>query len=295
MKKKILVSGLINLETNLKIRNFPVEYCPVLYPFNGIQSFVSGVGYNVAKALVKLGNEVNFCSIIGSDIIGSMVLSQFAKDGISDMYIDKLLDETPQSVILYDEKGKRQINVDLKKIQDTEYSENKFIGALDECHTAVLCNINFSRRYLKICKERGIVIATDVHTIDSVKDRYNADFMRYADILFFSNEQLKINPEEWVKSLADEYNFKIAVAGLGAEGALLFVRNDNFIGKFPAIAPKGIVNTIGAGDALFSAFVHFFTKTSDPYLSIKKAVYFAGCKISVSGASEGFISEEEVE
>jgi ribokinase len=42
----ILVSGLINIETTLKVDSFPIEYSPVRYPFFGVNSAVSGVGYN---------------------------------------------------------------------------------------------------------------------------------------------------------------------------------------------------------------------------------------------------------
>ena len=31
--KKILVSGLINTETTIKIKQFPIEYFPIDYPF----------------------------------------------------------------------------------------------------------------------------------------------------------------------------------------------------------------------------------------------------------------------
>lgn len=33
--KKILVSGLINTETTIKIKQFPIKYFPIDYPFLG--------------------------------------------------------------------------------------------------------------------------------------------------------------------------------------------------------------------------------------------------------------------
>ena len=54
----IFVSGLVNIETNLKISNFPINYSPIEYLFNGISSTVSGVGYNVSKAFATLGDEI---------------------------------------------------------------------------------------------------------------------------------------------------------------------------------------------------------------------------------------------
>lgn len=53
----ILISGLINLETSLRVDGFPLPYFPVRYPFFGVNSTVSGVGFNVAKALTTLGDE----------------------------------------------------------------------------------------------------------------------------------------------------------------------------------------------------------------------------------------------
>lgn len=51
--KKILVSGLINTETTVKIKSFPIEYFPIDYPFFGVNTRVSGVAYNLVKALKK--------------------------------------------------------------------------------------------------------------------------------------------------------------------------------------------------------------------------------------------------
>lgn len=64
---KIFVSGLVNVETNLKIRSFPVAYYPIDYPFFGIKTTVSGVGYNITAAARSLGDDVTLASMIGKD------------------------------------------------------------------------------------------------------------------------------------------------------------------------------------------------------------------------------------
>jgi ribokinase len=48
-------------------------------------------------------------------------------------------------------------------------------------------------------------------------------------------------------------------------------------------------NTIGAGDALFSSFVHVYLQTGDPYVAIQKAVVFASYKIGAVSAADGFL------
>ena len=50
-----------------------------------------------------------------------------------------------------------------------------------------------------------------------------------------------------------------------------------------------------AGDALFSAFIHFYAKGLKPIDCLKRAEVFAAYKIGFDGASVGFTDEETVE
>ncbi|MGD8595443.1 MAG: carbohydrate kinase family protein [Anaerolineae bacterium] len=291
----ILVSGLINIEVTLRVDCFPIEYSPVRYPFHGVGSSVSGVGYNISKALTTLGDKVRFVSITGQDGAASLVQANLDREGIPGKYVIRGMEHTPHSVILYDEQGRRQINVDLKDVQEQGYPEALFDQALETCELAVLCNVNYSRPLLHRAKRAGKPIATDVHTLANLHDAYNRDFMAAADILFMSDELLPVPPAVWARKVLDAYGPEIVVIGLGAEGALLAVRRDGFVARIPAVSPRPIVNTIGAGDALFSAFVHYYCRDRDPYQAIQKAVVFAGYKIGTKGAAEGFVSEAELE
>lgn len=292
---RILVSGLINIETTVSVSSFPIEYTPVRFPFFGVNSTVSGVGYNITRALTVLGNEVTFLSLIGRDMAGQMAQAALARDGVPAADVLAQLEHTPQSAILYDPSGRRQINVDLKDVQEQTYPPERFTRALDGCSLAVLCNINFSRPFLALAKQAGVPIATDVHTIADLDDAYNHDFMAAADILFMSDELLPCPPEEWAQRVLDRFPAQIVVIGLGAHGALLTVRADGFIGRFPAVQTRPIVSTIGAGDALFSAFLHIYTRTHNPYEAIRRAIVYASYKIGAAGAAEGLLSAGELE
>lgn len=293
--QKILVSGLINIETTLKVSEFPVHYSPVNYPFFGINSTVSGVGVNIAKALMTLGNQVEFVSLLGNDSSADTALLDLSNYGINTDYIRKDIKSTPQSVIIYDQQGKRQIHVDLKDIQECEYNEEAFLSALDDCGVVALCNINFSRKYLEIAKQKGKTIATDVHVLSDIYDQYNRDFMANADILFLSNENIQGAEEDFVKTIIGEYDNDIIVVGLGARGALLYVKENNMMQVLPAVNTRDIVNTIGAGDALFSCFIYYYNKGDSPFKALQKAILFASYKIGVAGAAQGFLTETELE
>lgn len=292
---KIFVSGLVNMETTLSVEGFPIAYTPGRFPFFGVKSRISGVGYNVAKALTTLGDEVNIVSLIGKDFIGNMIEEVFKKDGVNSKFLLKNIEETAQSVILYDKSGKRQLNTDLKNIQEKDIPEDIFKEAIKECDTAILCNINFSRKYLKMAKAMGKQVASDVHTIASLTDEYNRDFMEVSDILFMSHENLSCTPEEWARKVMNKYGNEIIVIGMGSEGSLLCVKKDNFMERVPAYYTRPVVNTVGAGDSFFSSFIHFYNKDKNSYEAIKKASVFSSYKIGEKTASEGFLTEMQLE
>ncbi len=290
---KIFIAGTINIETTLKIDQFPIEYTPVRYPFFGLESTVSSVGYNIARALKILGHAVTLHAMIGDDAAGELVRQALQQDGLDAGKVLPRLCATPQSVILYDGSGRRMINVDLKDLQETSYPlVHCDFSAVD---LAVLTNVNFSRPMLEMAKSAGVPIATDVHVIGNLEDDYNSDYMAAADILFMSDEGLPTSPEDWARQIWARYQTPIVVIGLGAEGALLAVRADQHIERIPAKALRPIVNTIGAGDALFSSFVHSYANTADPYTAIRKAVLFAGYKIGEKGAAQGFMTAQQLE
>ncbi len=286
---RILVAGLTNFETTLRIDAFPVVYAPVSYPFFGIGATVSGVGYNVSKALTVLGNDVDFLSLIGDDGPGVLVQRTLAAVPLRADHVLPALDATCQSVILHDAQGKRQIFTDLKDIQERAYPMAPFAQALLKVDGCVLCNINFARPMLAAARAAGKPIATDVHALGDLEDSYNADFMQAADILFMSHERLPDAPESWARAVMARYAPELLVIGMGGDGALLAERATGALTHLPAQTLRPIVSTVGAGDALFSCFVDGYWRGLDARTALARAMRFAAWKMGVASASEGFL------
>ncbi|EFA23463.1 carbohydrate kinase family protein [Bifidobacterium gallicum] len=299
----ILVSGLANVEANAPVRQFPVDYYPIDYPFFGVNVDVSGVGVNVAKALTTLGDSVDLCSYVGDDACGRMVLNELADEGIDTRNIRTSLKATPTSVVLHDPSGRRQIYCDLKDIQDCRYPADR--GLFQDCDIAVLCNIAFNRDLLGAARAAGVPIATDVHTLSNVNDEYNHDFIVNADVLFLSNEAVKGHEAEFLQELAAVSPARVLVMGCGEQGVCFIDRSglgtdtadtaDVVVDSLPACHVDDVVNTVGAGDALFAAFVHYRVQGLPVRDALQRAQAFAALKIRVDGAAQGFVSEEEVE
>lgn len=289
----ILISGLTNIETTLRVRQFPLNYYPIDYPFFGVQSAVSGVGYNVAKAMKTLGDEVVLLSMTGKDFPGSYIRQELTALGIDTAYIKDTLAQTPATVVLYEESGRRQIHCDLKDLQETSYGFPEDIcRGMD---LVVATNTNYNRELLHLAKRTGVPIATDVHVLTDLYDGYNREFLENADILFLSDEGIGQDYQGFLWALAGTYPAQVIVLGRGSRGAAMYLRRENRIVEQAAVSLGQVVNTVGAGDALFSAFCHDWAKGVEEVEALTRAQIFAAAKIRANGAAQGFVTEEELE
>lgn len=288
--KNIMISGLVNTETTVRVRRFPIEYYPIDYPFFGVSTSVSGVAYNIARALRTLGDRVSLISMTGKDFPAAYIRDELGACGIPTDHITDELQQTPSSVVLYDGSGRRQIYCDLKDIQESAC--NFDAAMVEQADLVVACNINFNRPLLHMAKAAGKIIATDVHVLSDIHDGYNRDFMAAADILFLSDEAIGEAYQDFLWELSRAYGNQIIVLGRGSKGAAMYLRGDDRIFEYPAVRIGEVVNTVGAGDALFSAFVHFVAAGKDPHEALRRAQIFASAKIGSNGASNGFVPEE---
>lgn len=292
---RILVAGLINIETTLRVDGFPLPYTPVHYAFDRIHSSVSGVGLNVALALRTLGHEVRLLTLLGRDAAGELARTHLTAHGLMGPGVLSTLPETAQSVILYDGSGRREIQVDLKNIQDQTYPLDAYLQAREGCDLAVLCNINFTRALLAPTRAAGLPIATDVHTLHDLDDAYNRDYLEHASVVFMSGDALPESPDAWARRVMARYQPSVVVIGSGAEGAWLHTPALPAPVRLPAIGVRPVVNTIGAGDALFSAFLHGHLAGLAPRAALARAILFAGHKIGETSAAAGFLSADDLE
>ena len=291
--KHILISGLVNTETTVQVRQFPIRYYPIGYPFFGVNTAASGVAYNIAIALNTLGDHVTLLSMTGNDFPAAYIKEDLMVYGIDTSYIRPQLRQTPNSVVLYDAEGKRQVYCDLKDIQEASYSFEK--NLLDHVDLVAACNTNFNRELLHLAKAAGKPIATDVHVLSDLHDSYNREFMEYADILFLSDEGIGADYRGFLLELVQTYGSKIIILGRGNNGAAIYQSSDRQIHEQAAVCVGEVVNTVGAGDALFSAFLHYYIQGFSPLDALTRAQLFASAKIRVSGAAKGFVTEDALQ
>jgi sugar/nucleoside kinase (ribokinase family) len=294
--ERIMVAGVVNVRAARCCGTFPIPFAPSSLEPGGISVRMSGTGWTVTRTLQRLGTDVTFATYVGTDDLGGIVTHGLYRAGL---YGPTTLscDAQPRAIVLYDSDGRRAGTTDLRGTPDLDYPVDVFLAALDggaPVAMAVLTNIGFTRSLIPAMVERGVPIATDVHLVDSVGNRYNRDWLRAAHVLACSHEQLAESPAGWIRSVWQTFGTEIVLVGCGADGALLGVRADRRIWHVPAVAPRGVHYTSGAGDTLLGAFTHHYVALGDPVAAVRAAVLCAGWKIGGTPDEEPGVARRQL-
>jgi ribokinase len=289
----IAIVGVTNVEISVPIDAFPLAYSPVCYPQGQTGIRVSGVGFNLATALMTLGTSARLATFAGDDLLGGVVKRELRSRNLWGPWVVPTA-QTPRAIVLYTPGGQRMVHTDLRDLPQTQFPSDAFTSGLDGAEWAVVTNIGFARPLLKLASDAGVPVAADIQEIASIDDEYNRDWMREARILFCSHERLPCPPDQLVRLLWSRYGTDIVVVGCGAQGATLGIRERGEIRMVPAVAPRGVVNTVGSGDALAAAFLHFYASTGNAHAAIEQAVLFAGYKVGAAPGEDGFLTSTEL-
>lgn len=291
---KFLVAGVVQREIIVKADPLATGgEVPLRRPGN-VFNCVGGAAYNTALALQWLGNSVDFLCMTGEG--DEKILNQSYKEvHLETDFVLPRLKKTPSAVVIYDGEDKYQIFEDRTDLPQAVYDPEIFRERAVRAEILVISDVEFCRPLIEIGKELRKTAAVNLKRgcVGAQKEAAE-DFLKAADILYLSDECLKEEPFEFVKSLAAKYRPEIIILGQGAKGVILYDKSRNMIAHYDRVKTHGVVNTLGEGNALFSCFLHFYNLTHDSVYAIKNALLFASYKIGFMGTSNGFLREDEL-
>lgn len=292
-----LIAGIVQIETIVRVAELPLPYKKLNSGPETIFTAFGGDAYNTSIALKWLGNDVKFMSMVGKRQELETIAGASKEITLSTEYVLPRLEETPTAVILYSPDGTQQIYEDIKNIRDTAYDIDLYKKAVDDSDVVVLANANFCRPLLALAKEKNKPIAVNIRNLNEKNKPYNLDYLGAADVIYISDDDLKEeqDPYDYVRAIATEFEPEVLILGCGAMGVIMYQKKDNSVIRYKAVKTNEIVNRVGAGNALFSCFLHYYYKTGDAREAIKNAVLFASYKIGYVGTSIGFMTEEQIE
>ncbi|MCR5627300.1 MAG: carbohydrate kinase family protein [Lachnospiraceae bacterium] len=292
---KFVVAGITQIETIVKVDKIPVEYANITTCPDTIFTSAGGDAFNESLAFSWLGDKVDFLSVVGRNQDMSVFNPVDRQITLNTDYILPIIEATPTQVVLYDKTRKQQIFEDIKDLRTAEYRMAMVPPMIASSDMVVLSNANFCRPFIDIAKEYEKKIAVNIHAFNREKEVYNKDFLENASILYFSDDTLDEDPFDFVKDMADKYSTDIIILGQGSKGLILYDKHKNINVHYDTVKTNEVVNTTGAGNALFACFLHCYQESGDSTTSIKNAMLFASYKIGYMGTSNGFMTVDQLE
>jgi sugar/nucleoside kinase (ribokinase family) len=272
---RIAVAGVLNISVSRQVERFPVALVSSAVDNGGLSVAPAGTGWQVARTLQELGDDVVFATYVGTDPLGAVAIAALRRHGLFGSTTLRC-GAQPRAVVLYDRDGTRAGVSDLRSTPRLRYPAPLFATAARDCDFAVLTNIEFTRPLIPVAVERGLPFATDLHIISSVDSPHNQPWMADAHVLACSHEDLPGSAEDWVGQVWQRFGTPVVLVGCGAEGAVVGVRDSGAIWRVRPITPRGVRYLNGAGDTLLGSFTHHYVATGDPIDAARHAVLTAG-------------------
>lgn len=241
---------------------------------NGVttfKAFCGGAPFNLAVNAKQSGAKVGFVGRVGNDVIGRFVLCEAQKAHLDrlDIQIDAERNTTIAFVTLTD--GERDFafnrhdtadfNIDFDDI-DFESYENLEIVHLGSLMLSEQKGREFAEKIANKASELGAKLSFDMNfrkdiykNFEDAKRAY-APFVECADIIKFSDDELTdytgiSDMDEAAKSVLKKD--KLLLVTLGKSGSAYYY--NGLKGIAPSISGVKCVDTTGAGDAFFGAFL----------------------------------------
>ncbi|MZK52079.1 sugar kinase [Clostridium beijerinckii] len=289
----------------------PKEKGPIIF-CNTFERKLGGAELNVAMGCARLGLKSGWISKLGNDDFGKYILKTVRGEGI-DISEVELVDNYPTSVyfreVLADGSSRsfyyrEKSPTSTMKFEDLneEYFKNAKILHI----TGVFPSINMNNREIileavKLAKKFDLTISFDPNirlkmwTKEEAK-AYIEKLLPYVDILLIGDEEIEIllgetTIEDAIKTF-HSYGIEKVIVKKGAKGAV--GSDGQNVYEVPAIKPKALVDTVGAGDGFAAGFLTALLKGESLEDCVKFANAVGSLVVGVEGDNEGLPYYDDV-
>ena len=241
-----------------------------------------GAPGNFLAALNVYGKKTAFLGKVGDDTFGQLLLRTLQRAGIETKGV--IVDPdyfTTLAFVTFNDAGDRSFSFARKPGADTQLRwEEIDKGLMDEARVFHFGTLSLTDEPVRTATQKAVTYAKQTGKLISCDPNLRVPLWRseeeareqmlwslqQADVVKISDNEVSFlwacSPEEGAEKLLREFDVKLAMVTLGAEGCLLRTKNACFRAPAPKVHP---VDTTGAGDIFGgSAMARFLDLEKDP-------------------------------
>ncbi|MFX0096118.1 MAG: carbohydrate kinase family protein [Candidatus Hodarchaeota archaeon] len=265
-KNDFIVIGAAGVDTNIYLLGRDINF-EVEANFTENIDYVGQAGGYTTLGFAQLGHKTGYIGYVGADFNGQFIRDVFSTHNIDVLYfIDPA--GTKRSVNFMYKDGRRKNFYDGKSHMTLKPDITKCKEMLQRSSFVHFNLMNWSRYLLPTAKELGLPISCDLQDIVNIQDPYRQDFIKAANILFFSNVNFR-NPTLIIQTLQKTNPDAIIIVGMGSDGCALGFQNKIQFFKPIELLNRPIIDTNGAGDGLVVGILSSYLKEK---LTLKEAI-----------------------
>ncbi len=290
---EVVVVGNVGIDTNVYVGAGGIDLGTESHFTENLDTIGQAGGY-ASRGYARLGRQTAFIGHVGDDYHGHHIREELARDGIDTrgLFVDPA--GTSRSINLVTADGRRRNFYDGKGHMHIQPDPATCRAVLAGARLAHFNIPNWARTLLPVARELGVTIACDLQDVASPDDPYRRDFVRYADILFFS----AVNRDDAGPLISAYLALRpdaVVIAGMGARGCMMGTHAG--IGCYPpAQMDEPVVDTNGAGDSLAVGFLtSYILEGCSLEESIRRGQIAARYKCSQRATSARLITPELME
>lgn len=241
-----------------------------------------GAPANYLAVLAKLGHKTAFIGKVGDDEFGHLLIDTLKTQGISASGVIQSVSENTTLVFVHlDESGERSFSFYRKPGADMMLVEEEVpYDLIESARFFNFGGVSLSQRPARnatlaaaaFAKDKGMTITYDPNLRPLIWDnleearRVLLQGMEYADIVKISDDELVFllgeqDLSKAAKELQERYGIKLLLVSMGAKGCFFrFGDKEEYVAGFK-VSP---VDTTGAGDAFFGAFISRVLEANTP-------------------------------
>ncbi len=261
-----------------------------------------GTAANVAAALARLGEQVEFIGTVGDDGYGRWVVAEFLNEGVdteqtrfvedafTSMVIALIYPDGERGLYVWPDQGGAHTKLAPDSIKSEIFEKAAWL------HTTGLCLRekpvrSAQLKAMELAQKAGLIVSLDLNLrleswgMDSSLEKVFDRALGFSDVVFGSGleEIVPYTGETSIQAGAESLSAgkKTVIARMGGEGALVVAPGEGFV--CPAYDVK-VVDTLGAGDAFNGGFIAASLAGNELKEAARWGNAAAALKIGKSGA-----------